>query len=341
VTHFASKRLLLIAFHFPPLQGSTGLHRSLAFARYLVRHGWEVTVLTATQVPTRRRRRRTLPWCPVTSGWSGHSRSTRSDTSPYSDATPASLAVPDQWRSWVYSGVRAGRRGPARLAAHAILSTFPIPSAHEIALRLCESSSLPGSRISAIRWASRVSEGRALAARLLGSRATGAATLLGGDRPLRGNGNPLSRALSGFSARSRASYSEWLRRTCIRANRTLLRRDPSAGPGQYASCTAVHCTLTSAILTGLPRARGAAGRRAVVAGHCAVRPAWLSSRLDLRAPACGARTHRDGSSTAECLVRRCPAGHDGGGRTDAFSRPTTATFRFRPSCTSTFMSAVR
>jgi len=47
------KRLLLIAFHFPPLQGSTGVHRSLAFARYLGQHGWEVTVLTVTPVPTR------------------------------------------------------------------------------------------------------------------------------------------------------------------------------------------------------------------------------------------------------------------------------------------------
>jgi len=42
------KRLLLIAFHFPPLQGSTGVHRALAFSRYLGRHGWDVTVLTAT-----------------------------------------------------------------------------------------------------------------------------------------------------------------------------------------------------------------------------------------------------------------------------------------------------
>ncbi len=56
---------------------------------------------------------------------------------------PASLAVPDRWRSWVYSGVRAGRRILRDWQPHAIFSTFPIPSAHEIALRLCESNSLP------------------------------------------------------------------------------------------------------------------------------------------------------------------------------------------------------
>ena len=41
------KRVLLIAFHFPPVQGSSGVQRTLRFARYLPDFGWEPIVLTA------------------------------------------------------------------------------------------------------------------------------------------------------------------------------------------------------------------------------------------------------------------------------------------------------
>jgi hypothetical protein len=41
-----AKHLLLIPFHFPPIQGSTGALRSLAFARWLPESNWRVTVLT-------------------------------------------------------------------------------------------------------------------------------------------------------------------------------------------------------------------------------------------------------------------------------------------------------
>ena len=40
------KRLLMIAYHFPPLAGSSGVQRALRFARYLPEFGWEPVVLT-------------------------------------------------------------------------------------------------------------------------------------------------------------------------------------------------------------------------------------------------------------------------------------------------------
>jgi glycosyltransferase involved in cell wall biosynthesis len=43
---YALKRLLLIAYYFPPLAGS-GVFRSLRMSRYLPRHGWDVTVVAA------------------------------------------------------------------------------------------------------------------------------------------------------------------------------------------------------------------------------------------------------------------------------------------------------
>lgn len=41
------KRLLMIAYHFPPIHGSSGVQRTLRFARYLPEFGWEPIVLTA------------------------------------------------------------------------------------------------------------------------------------------------------------------------------------------------------------------------------------------------------------------------------------------------------
>ena len=41
-----SRTVLLIAFHFPPYRGSSGMQRTLRFAQYLPKHGWRPIVLT-------------------------------------------------------------------------------------------------------------------------------------------------------------------------------------------------------------------------------------------------------------------------------------------------------
>jgi len=56
---------------------------------------------------------------------------------------PRALATPDRWRSWIYSGIRAGRRLVHEWSPNAIFSTYPIASAHEIALRLSREFALP------------------------------------------------------------------------------------------------------------------------------------------------------------------------------------------------------
>jgi hypothetical protein len=48
------KRVLMIAFHFPPLHGSSGIQRTLKFAKYLPQHDWEPLVLTAHSPATHR-----------------------------------------------------------------------------------------------------------------------------------------------------------------------------------------------------------------------------------------------------------------------------------------------
>ena len=41
------KRVLMIAFHFPPLRGSSGIQRTLKFAQYLPQFGWTPVVISA------------------------------------------------------------------------------------------------------------------------------------------------------------------------------------------------------------------------------------------------------------------------------------------------------
>jgi len=137
------KRLLLVAFHFPPLQGSTGVHRSLAFARYLGRHGWDVTVLTATPCAYPRQ---SLDNNALVPEGLRVIRALALDAQRHLalfGRYPHALATPDRWRSWIYSGLRAGHRLVREWAPHAIFSTYPIASAHEIALRLSRSCALP------------------------------------------------------------------------------------------------------------------------------------------------------------------------------------------------------
>ena len=37
----------MVAYHFPPLAGSSGIQRTLRFVQHLPRFGWQPTVLTA------------------------------------------------------------------------------------------------------------------------------------------------------------------------------------------------------------------------------------------------------------------------------------------------------
>ena len=39
-------KLLMIAYHYPPVQGSSGLQRTLKFSKYLPQNGWQPMVLT-------------------------------------------------------------------------------------------------------------------------------------------------------------------------------------------------------------------------------------------------------------------------------------------------------
>jgi glycosyltransferase involved in cell wall biosynthesis len=139
----SSKRLLMIAYHFPPLRGSSGIQRTLRFARHLPEFGWEPVILTAhprayesvgddlmAEVPA------DMHVC----------RAFALDTSRHlaiGPRYPGMLARPDRWISWWLGAVPAGLALVCRFAPSAIWSTYPIATAHVIGHTLQRRTGLP------------------------------------------------------------------------------------------------------------------------------------------------------------------------------------------------------
>ncbi|WP_341676360.1 glycosyltransferase [Niveibacterium sp. SC-1] len=126
----------MVAFHFPPHAGSSGIQRSLRFAQQLPRHGWDVEVLTVTPDAYESRREDLLAELPadlpVHRALALDAKRQLSIAGRY----PGFLARPDRWRSWYWPAVLKGRRLLASQRFDALWSTFPIATAHRIGATL-------------------------------------------------------------------------------------------------------------------------------------------------------------------------------------------------------------
>lgn len=135
--------VLLVAFHFPPQRGSSGIQRTLKFAQHLPQLGWKPVVLSA------------------------HRRAYRNSSDDQMGDVPRDLvvqrafaldssrhlafrgrylrlmALPDRWISWLLGAVPAGIRLIRAHRPRAIWSTYPIPTAHLIGYLLQRWSGLP------------------------------------------------------------------------------------------------------------------------------------------------------------------------------------------------------
>jgi glycosyltransferase involved in cell wall biosynthesis len=137
------KRLLMIAFHFPPLSISSGIHRTLSFARHLREAGWEPIVLTAA--PRAYEDINVISVNPPPKDVIIE-RAFALDTARHLAVFgryPAALARPDRWASWWFGAVPAGMRLVRQYRPAAIWSTYPIATAHTIGATLSRFSRLP------------------------------------------------------------------------------------------------------------------------------------------------------------------------------------------------------
>jgi hypothetical protein len=138
-----ARRALLVAYHFPPLAGSSGIQRTLRLVQQLPEFGWEALVLTtdvrayvrtsddlAAEVPAGTVVRRAFALDAARHlSWRGR----------YLGFT----ARPDRWASWRFDGVRTGMRMVAEFAPEVIWSTYPFATAHLIGAALARRSRLP------------------------------------------------------------------------------------------------------------------------------------------------------------------------------------------------------
>lgn len=139
----SGRTVLMIAFHFPPMAASSGMHRTLSFARTLLVRGWRPVILTATRNAYDRTDEEHLPDIPegVTVA-----RAPCVDTARHLSLAgryPGWLARPDRWISWFLSAVPAGLRLARDHQASALWSTYPIATAHVIGAAIAKRSGLP------------------------------------------------------------------------------------------------------------------------------------------------------------------------------------------------------
>jgi glycosyltransferase involved in cell wall biosynthesis len=137
------KRVLMIAFHFPPLRGSSGIQRTLKFAQYLPSYGWLPMVLSAhprAYSNTGDDQLRDIPQEVIVR------RSFALDTSrhlSFKGRYPRFLALPDRWASWLLGAVPAGLKLIRSYRPEVIWSTHPIATAHLIGYCLHRLTGIP------------------------------------------------------------------------------------------------------------------------------------------------------------------------------------------------------
>jgi glycosyltransferase involved in cell wall biosynthesis len=133
----------MISYPFPPLAETSGVERTIGFARHLPRFGWEPLVLT-THVRAYPRideelRHEVAPGTVVERAFALDSARHLAVKGRY----PAFVARPDRWATWWLAAVPKGLAMIRKYRPAALWSTFPIATAHRIGATLHRWSRVP------------------------------------------------------------------------------------------------------------------------------------------------------------------------------------------------------
>ncbi|MDT8997932.1 glycosyltransferase [Paucibacter sp. APW11] len=137
------KRLLMIAYHFPPLAGSSGIQRTLRLVQQLPQFGWQPLVLTVRPEAYERCSDDMLADVPAGTVVKRSFALDASRDLAIKGRYIGALARPDRWMSWRWFGVGDAMRLIREHKADAIWSTYPIASAHSIGAAVQARSGLP------------------------------------------------------------------------------------------------------------------------------------------------------------------------------------------------------
>lgn len=130
------RRVLIVAFQFPPFGGGSGLLRVLKFCRYLPESGWQPIVLTANPRVYENLEMSLMseirPDVQVTRAFALDTQKHLSIGGRYARW----MSLPDRWVSWIVGAIPAGWKLIRRNDVDVIMSTFPITTAVLIGLIL-------------------------------------------------------------------------------------------------------------------------------------------------------------------------------------------------------------
>lgn len=135
--------VIVIAFHYPPDNTSTGVLRTLKFSRHLLHHGWRARVVTVRPEVYVNQDPALLDQVPD---------DVTVDRMPCEDARQRLGGagyylpwnrIPDPFRSWRRPAIRRCVDLARDADVRAIYSTYPHPSAHLIGLATCRATGLP------------------------------------------------------------------------------------------------------------------------------------------------------------------------------------------------------
>jgi glycosyltransferase involved in cell wall biosynthesis len=130
------KKVLIVAFHFPPFGGGSGFLRTLKFCRDLSEFGWQPVVLTVQSKAYERIDPSQLSQIPANVPvLRPFGLDTRKHLS-FGGRYPLWLALPDRWVSWCLSAIPTGLFAIRKHQIDLILTTFPIATAVLIGLIL-------------------------------------------------------------------------------------------------------------------------------------------------------------------------------------------------------------
>jgi glycosyltransferase involved in cell wall biosynthesis len=133
----------MVAFHFPPFAGSSGVQRTLRFVQQLPPLGWAPIVLTAhprAYEQTSHDLLRDVPDdVPVSHAFAVDAARHLTVAGRY----PGWLARPDRWMNWKFDAVRRGLHLIRRHRPDVLWSTYPLATAHVIGHALHRLSGIP------------------------------------------------------------------------------------------------------------------------------------------------------------------------------------------------------
>lgn len=133
----------MIAYHYPPLRGSSGIQRTLAFSRYLREYGWQPIVLTAHPRAYANTGEDQLGDIPTDVKVHRAFALDASRHLAFRGAYPKLIALPDRWSSWCLGAIPTGLTILRRYRPEILWSTYPIATAHLIGLCLHSLSGIP------------------------------------------------------------------------------------------------------------------------------------------------------------------------------------------------------